>query len=155
MAAALKKPHHIVRRHETCCESEIDALDALGAEIILEEIFSEFCAVPGEIDASGIKKMFRENNLLSKNFTTLDVDTVFRKAIAKVMSSEEDNPLRAGVFFEKRMNYTVFRAEVIGPAAHKRNLTLDKFLELLKTNYIAIKRVKTSEKDHGLAPDND
>jgi hypothetical protein len=144
-----------VRVHETGGESEVDKLDALGAEIILEDVFLEYCHVPGEADINDCKKMFREQNLLSKKFTTVDVDTVFRKAVAKVMSSEEDNPLREGVIFEKRMTYPVFRAEVVGPAAKKRGITLDQFLEMLKTNYITIKRVKCSEKDHGLMPSHE
>lgn len=140
------------KQHTISNMRDMDNLDTLGSEIILEEVFEEYCLVVGEMDASSCKKMFRENNLLSKKFTAVDVDIIFRKSIAKILSSPDDNPLREGVVFEKRVTYPVFRSEIVGQAAHKRNMTLDDFLELLKKNYIETRRVRTSEADHGLAP---
>lgn len=151
MSAAPKK---LVKQYTFGNGAHIDKMDHLGPEIILEEVFQEYCAIPEEIDASGAKKMLRENNLLSKKFTTVDVDIIFRKTIANILAGPEESPLRNGVIFEKRINYEVFRSEFIGSVAKMRNLTLDDLLELLKQNYIALNRKRCSEHDHGLAPGN-
>lgn len=148
------KPRFIQKTHTVGDMNELDRLDSMPSELILEEVFQGYCTVPGEIDASTCKKMFRENNVLSKKFTAVDIDIIFRKAVAKILASADDNPLRDGVIFEKRVTYPVFRAEIVGQAAHTRGMTLDAFLDLLKKNYIAINRHKCSEHDHGLAPGN-
>jgi hypothetical protein len=103
------------------------------AEKILQKSFELYpTRVPHEMDINEFKKLLREANITTTKFTTLDVEVIFRKTLAKVESLDPGNHLASGVIFGKRFTFPVFQQIAVPLVAQTRRCIIDDLVALFK-----------------------
>ena len=73
----------------------------------------------------------RDLELISRKFTTLDVKLVFDKTKGMALAPRSGKVYNGGVYYDKRINYEVFRDILIPCLARDLNHTEDELLKIL------------------------
>lgn len=109
-------------------------------EVGLQLAFDHFATCgDGEMDVRGFVRFAKDLKFLTRRFTTVDVENIFRKAIAKIQSLAEDDPLKKAVFFNKRINFIAFRSVAVGALAFGRSMTVDDLMGHVLLHYMELK----------------
>jgi hypothetical protein len=117
-----------------------DLSDEERIDLMLHDLFDAYCSPPNEMDTNMFKKFLRETYTFTKKFTILDADAIFKKVIAKALSAPKTSQLGQGVFFDKRINFYVFRTEAIPKIASARGgMSVSQLITFLNNANVAVR----------------
>jgi hypothetical protein len=101
-------------------------------EPLLQQYFKKFTlsSHPDQIDLTRFLKLCQAASLIQKTFTAVDAELAFIRAKKKASLSKSAKH-RNGVFYDKRVNYLVFREILLRCIVEKTNQPIDIILHQL------------------------
>jgi hypothetical protein len=110
----------------------ISTVPAPDVEQLLLEYFKKFTLYshPDQIDLTRFLKLCQAASLIQKKFTVVDAELAFIRAKKKASLSTNAKH-RNGVFYDKRINYLVFRDILLRCIVEKTNQPIDMILHQL------------------------
>ena len=73
----------------------------------------------------------RETEIITRKFTPLDVKLSFDKAKAMALAPRSGKAYNDGVFYDKRINYKIFREVLIPRLSRDSKISIDDLLNIL------------------------
>lgn len=83
-------------------------------------------------------KFCKDLKVLTRRFTSVQAENIFRKSVAKLQSLEDGNPLKDCLFYDKRINFLAFRSIAVVMLAKERSMTLDEFMGHILPNIVEL-----------------
>lgn len=113
---------------------------AVENEVGVNIAFEMFCKqkTPGEMDIRDFVKLWRDLKVLTRRFSSVEVESIFRKTVAKLQSLDDCDPLKECLFFGKRINYVAFRCISFAMVANGRSMTVDDFSSFILPNVMEL-----------------
>lgn len=96
---------------------------------IIEVYYNQFTILnhPGQMDLTRFIKLCHDCSLISRKFTVVDAELAFLRAKKKA-SISNISKYRNGVFYDKRINFIVFREILLRCIVEKMNEPIDYIL---------------------------
>jgi hypothetical protein len=99
-------------------------------EEAISRLFHKY-SIRNELNQPQFVTLCRDLELITRKFTTLDVKLVFDKTKAMALAPRSGNEYNSGVYYDKRINYKVFREILIPCLARDLGHTEDDLLKIL------------------------
>lgn len=76
--------------------------------------------------------------VLTKRFTNVEAEVLFRKVVAKLQSLNDADPLKECLIFDKRINYVAFRSVAFALVAKSRSMTVDELASFILPSVVEL-----------------
>ena len=132
---------HLLEKSASVDEDSVNMqTKAVENEVGINIAFQMFCKPksPEEMDIRDFVKLWRDLKVLTRRFNSVEVESIFRKTIAKLQSLEDTDPLKECLFFDKRINYVAFRSISFGMIAKGRSMTVDDLASFILPNVMEL-----------------